>query len=294
MTPSETGQGWQRGACLVNQLQIHFWRSGGTNPPLVALHGLMGSGGCLLPMARMLDGYDVILPDARGHGESSAPAYGYAYDDLAGDVVGLLGALALEAPVLVGHSMGGLTAAAAARALGSNLAALVLIDPTFISPARQREAFDSDVAAEHRKSLDSSRESLLAAARKKHPARSAELIEYLVDARLSTSPNAFEVLTPPNPDWRELVRELCVPTLLLIGERGVVSPESGAELQATNSLLSIEHLSGAGHGMPYDAPERVASAVSAFLASLRASYPVLTWTAGRSFPRVPRVSVDRP
>jgi len=275
MTPSEPGQRWLRGACLVHQVQIHFWRSGGTKPPLVALHGLMGSGGCLLPMARMLHGYDIVLPDARGHGGSSAPAYGYAYDDLAGDVVGLLGALALEAPVLVGHSMGGLTAAVAARTLGSSLTALVLIDPTFISPAWQQEVFESDVSAEHRKSLESSRESLLDEARKKHPGRSAELIEYLVDARLSTSPDAFEVLTPPNPDWRELVRELCVPTLLLIGERGVVSLETASELQASNALLSVERLPGAGHGMPYDTPERVALAVSAFLANLRPSHPVL-------------------
>src|SRR5690606_26745929 len=94
-------------------------RSGEGKPPVVALHGLIGSGACLLPLARVLAGFDVILPDARGHGESSAPEAGYRYTDLAGDVAGLIEELKLEAPILVGHSMGGMTAAVVASELGS-------------------------------------------------------------------------------------------------------------------------------------------------------------------------------
>ncbi|WP_443018148.1 alpha/beta fold hydrolase [Sphingobium sp. TCM1] len=51
----------------------------------MALHGLMGSGACLLPLARAVADHDIILPDARGHGGSSSPPNGYLYSDLAGD-----------------------------------------------------------------------------------------------------------------------------------------------------------------------------------------------------------------
>jgi pimeloyl-ACP methyl ester carboxylesterase len=72
----------------------------------------MGSGACWAPLARTLeDEFDVVMPDARGHGGSSAPHHGYRYDDLANDVVGLMRGLALSRPVLLGHSMGGMTAA---------------------------------------------------------------------------------------------------------------------------------------------------------------------------------------
>jgi pimeloyl-ACP methyl ester carboxylesterase len=62
-----------------------------TSLPSIALHGLMGSGACLLPLARALADHDIILPDARGHGGSSSPPNGFLYSDLAGDVIGLIG-----------------------------------------------------------------------------------------------------------------------------------------------------------------------------------------------------------
>jgi pimeloyl-ACP methyl ester carboxylesterase len=253
------------GRCQANGIEIHFLRTGGAKPPLVALHGLIGSGACLAPLARELAGtFDVILPDARGHGATSAPPSGYSYADLATDVAGLCEALELDAPVLLGHSMGGLTAAVVASRLAPALKALILVDPTFISPAWQQEVFESDLAAEHRRLLATAREELLAQARTRSPHRSEALLGHLVDARLATSPHAFAVLTPPNPDYQELVQALRVPTLLLIGDRGVVSLDTAHALQQLNPLLQVEVIPG-GHGLPYDDPGRVGQAVLAFL-----------------------------
>ena len=72
-------------------------------------------------------GWDVIALDARGHGDSDwAPADGYTFDEFVGDLVHVASGLD-ESPVLVGASMGGLTAllAQAEHRLGS---ALVLVD----------------------------------------------------------------------------------------------------------------------------------------------------------------------
>jgi len=53
-----------------------------TNLPL-CLHGLIANGACWTPLARALEkDYDVIMPDARGHGNSDAPDHGYGYDEL--------------------------------------------------------------------------------------------------------------------------------------------------------------------------------------------------------------------
>lgn len=270
--PEPHAASWRSGTCHANDIDIHYRRTDAGKPPLVALHGLIGSRACLMPLARALEKtFDVILPDARGHGGSSAPDSGYLYGDLAGDVLGLIDRMALPAPVLIGHSMGGMTAAVAASTPGSTLTALVLIDPTFISPAWQQEVHESDIAAEHRQLLLSPRNELIAAARLRSPNRSPELIEHLVDARLRTSPSAFEVLTPPNPDWRELVRMIAVPTLLLIGDRGVVSLETAHELQSVNPLLRYELIADAGHGLPYDEPKRSGAAISAFLKDVAAT-----------------------
>lgn len=58
---------WTVDVCRTNGVDIRYRRTGGSKPPLIALHGLMGSGECLSPLARVLEAeFDVILPDARG------------------------------------------------------------------------------------------------------------------------------------------------------------------------------------------------------------------------------------
>lgn len=254
------------GRCQANGIDIHFLRTGGNKPPLVALHGLTGSGACLSPLACTLENdFDVILPDARGHGQSSTPASGYSYLELAADVVGLIGKLELNAPIVLGHSMGGLTATVVASLLEPVISRLVLVDPTFISPEWQREVFESDVAAEHGQLLTLARSDLLVRTHQRSPHRSAEMIEHLVDARLQTSLHAFEILTPPNPDYRDLVRLVRVPTLLVIGERGVVSLDTAKELQQLNALVCPELIADVGHGLPYDEPGRLGEVILSFL-----------------------------
>jgi len=56
----------------MNDLTISYQRTGGEKPPAVLLHGLMGSGAGWTPVAQALEAeFDVIMPDARGHGGSS-------------------------------------------------------------------------------------------------------------------------------------------------------------------------------------------------------------------------------
>ena len=257
---------WINGHCETNGIRIHYLRTGGGKPPVVLLHGLLGSGGCWTPLARALEGeFDVVMPDARGHGGSSAPLHGYRYDDLASDVVGLIRGLSLSRPVLLGHSMGGMTAAVVASRGAGLLRGLVLVDPTFLSPERQREVRDSDVADQHRRALGLQKSDLVAQARSRHPRRSLEIVELQAEARLKTQMSAFDVLTPPNPDYRDVVRAIDVPSLLVIGDDPVVTLETATELRSLNPRVRIEQVADAGHGLPFEQPERLAEVVLSFL-----------------------------
>jgi len=110
---------------------------------------------------------------------------------------------------------------------------------------------------------------LVSEARTRHPDRSLETIERIARARLHTSLAAFDVLTPPNPDYRQLLSAIEVPSLLVIGgPAGVVSPEVAADLQRLNPRLQVEQIPEAGHGLHYDQPERFAVVVKAFLRSI--------------------------
>jgi N-formylmaleamate deformylase len=145
---------WMSGVCETNGIDIHYSRTGGSKPPVVLLHGLAGNGSCWTPLAGGLAGeYDVVMPDARGHGDSSTPLAAYRYQDYAADVIGIIQGLELAAPCLLGHSMGGLTAAVVASQLGAAVRGLILVDPTFLSPQRQREVYESDAVEQHRRLL---------------------------------------------------------------------------------------------------------------------------------------------
>lgn len=260
---------WSRGTCETNGIRLQYLRTGGARPPVVLLHGLIGSGACWTPLARALEaGFDVVMPDARGHGGSSAPLHGYRYDDHASDVMGLIRGLELSRPVVLGHSMGGMTAAVVASRGAGIVRGAILVDPTFLSLERQREVRDSDVAEQHRQALGLSRAELVTQARARHPRRSLEIVELQAEARLSTRLAAFDVLTPPTPDYRDVVRAIEVPAMLVIGDSPVVTLEMASELRALNPRLRVEQIPEAGHGLPFDQPEQLADRVLSFLREL--------------------------
>ena len=267
MTPTT----WTPGTCDANGIRIRYLRTGGAGAKraVVLLHGLMGSGACWTPLARALEAaYDVVMPDARGHGGSSPPEHGYRYDDLASDVIAFVGGFGLARPVLVGHSMGGMTAAVAASRGACTLGGLVLVDPTFLSPERQREVHANDVVGEHRRALALAKPDLVAQARARHPRRAPEILELQAEARLQTSLAAFDVLTPPNPDYREVMRAVDVPTLLVIGDSPVVTLAMATELRDLNPRVRIAQIEDAGHGLPFEQPVRLAEVVLPFLRAL--------------------------
>lgn len=107
------------------------FRRRGTGKPLVLLHPLALAGDVWDPFAERLSGhFDVIAPDARGHGESAWDGKPFSMDDLAQDVLALLDALDLSSVHLLGMSMGGSVAIVFAGRHPDRVDRLVLADTT--------------------------------------------------------------------------------------------------------------------------------------------------------------------
>jgi pimeloyl-ACP methyl ester carboxylesterase len=214
------------------------------------------------------DEYDVIMPDARGHGQSSKPDAGYRYEDHANDIVGLIETLGLASPVVLGHSMGGMTAALVACRMQRRLRGVILADPPFLSAEVQQEVYESDVAQQHQQLLNKSLDELLADARRKQAHRSLDILKLLTNARHQTSIHAFQVLTPPYPEYKQLICAIDIPSLLVMGETGVISPSTAEELRSLNPRLHIEKIAGVGHGLHYDRPKQFVTTIKSFLRSI--------------------------
>ena len=121
---------WQSGDIVVNGLMLHYTRTGGAKPPVVLAHGFSDDGLCWTPVAEALaTDYDIVMVDARGHGRSAAPEQGYGSADHADDLAGVIRALGLKRPAVLGHSMGAASTLVLAGLYPDLPRAILLEDP---------------------------------------------------------------------------------------------------------------------------------------------------------------------
>jgi pimeloyl-ACP methyl ester carboxylesterase len=131
---------------------LSYWDFGGDGPPVVLLHGLAGHCGEWERTARWLTPlYRVVAPDARGHGASDRRPSDVSPNAHVADVVQLMELLGIAPVVLVGQSLGGVTALLAAARYPRLVRALVLVEA---SPAGEPEHADA-AASEFRTALSS-------------------------------------------------------------------------------------------------------------------------------------------
>ncbi len=94
--------------------------------------------------------FTVLRYDTRGHGGSSAPQGAYSFDQLTGDVLGLLDALSIERTHFVGLSMGGMIGQHLALAQPARLNKLVIADSTSCIPPEAGPLWDERIAIARR------------------------------------------------------------------------------------------------------------------------------------------------
>jgi pimeloyl-ACP methyl ester carboxylesterase len=94
------------------QVELHghpvIYRTAGTGPPVVLIHGMVNSSNHWREVAlRLADRYTVIAPDLIGHGDSATPRGDYSLGAHATVIRDLLTAIGVDGATLVGHSLGG-------------------------------------------------------------------------------------------------------------------------------------------------------------------------------------------
>ncbi len=122
----------------TNGITLAYTRRG-KGPTLVLLHGYPLDHSIWEPVVPYLENdFDLILPDLRGFGQSSALAFDYSIDDMAADVAGLLSHLDIPNAYIGGHSMGGYVALAFARQFSTRTLGLALVASQTLADAPDR------------------------------------------------------------------------------------------------------------------------------------------------------------
>jgi pimeloyl-ACP methyl ester carboxylesterase len=263
---------------MVNGMRLHYTRTGGNKPPVVLAHGFSDDGLCWTPVAEVLEpDYDVIMVDARGHGRSEAPEQGYNMADMAGDLRGVIAALGLHRPPVIGHSMGGGTTLALAGLYPDVPGAILLEDAAPLGLAAMRMPHDPN---RHKRIMERitrfqsmSREQLMAEQHAATPAWSESILPLWADAQLRLSPKTVNFDPTVAVDWPVALKRITCPALLIAADPdrgGMISEESVAVFKSFVPQLRVITIKGAGHCVRYEQFDRYIDIVRGFLAGVTA------------------------
>lgn len=253
----------------------------GGSTTIVAFHGVTDNGPSLAGIAQRWNGERrVVLVDSLGHGLSPRLTDAELADPLGASVEAAIDVLEEETAhvasgkaVILGHSMGGAIATAAAAARPDLVEALVLEDPAWLTE-EQAAAYKAGAQAEIVR-LDRIAANPVEAVKQAVNDRPSRAVGELgawavakgqVDRALVAA--GVVGLTVPRT---QLAEEIAVPCLLMTGDQpgALFTEEEIASILAVgNPLLRATTVAGAGHCIRRDQPEAFYRAVEAFLGGL--------------------------
>ena len=121
----------------TDELTLHYEDDGDPEaPPVLVLHGITQSTatwGWLVP--HLADAHRVVRLDFRGHGRSGRTPGAYVFRGYVADAAAICERVLGGPAVLIGHSLGGGTAAGLAQTRPELVRGLVLEDPAIMAPA---------------------------------------------------------------------------------------------------------------------------------------------------------------
>ena len=257
----------------TNGVRLHYLRTGGDKPQVLLLHGLTDNGACWNPVIEALNAdFDFIAPDARGHGLSDAPAQGYRPEDHAADAAGLIQALKLKRPVVVGHSMGGMQSTVLAAQHPELVRAVVVEDPAWfgednLTPDQRRERAKG-WAENLQRDQSKTKTELIAQGHAQNPGWSDAELDPWSDAKLQARVQVLEYVEHQASDWRGLLKQITYPLLLVTGDttKGVIiTPQMAHEAQLINPKVEVANIPNTGHCIRRDDFGGYIAAFGAFL-----------------------------
>ncbi|HEX7022589.1 MAG TPA: alpha/beta hydrolase [Trueperaceae bacterium] len=240
------------------------YHEAGAGEPLVCIHGNFASGRWFTEVLRAPPaGWRVLAPDLPNFGASGRLPGPISIDAYAGALAGFIGALGLERPVLLGHSLGGAVAQASAAH----------VDPRGMVLLSSPGPWSFPTAEEHYAVLQSlaGNAGLMAQAlAPTMPTCRPAIFDELVADALRMAPDAF------SGNARALERHavpgaarLGCPVLVMQGEHDfLVSRELAERTAGAYPGARLLLLDGVGHSPQLEAPARFRAVLQDFLEGL--------------------------
>jgi pimeloyl-ACP methyl ester carboxylesterase len=237
---------------------------GGSGQPLLFLHGGNGPRPDAPFLASLCEEFRVIAPTHPGFGASSLPFWLDSIDDFAHIHLELINRLGLSDVVLVGHSIGGWTAAELATKTTSSIDRVVLIAPVGIKVGPVDRLDIPDIFAMPQQEL----QRLLYVEPEKWQLDPAKLSDHELLAIARNRQTLALITWEPymhNPKLKHRLHRVDRPTLLVRGALdGLVSHEYAAAYAGLIPGARLETVAAAAHSPHLEQPERFVEIVRRF------------------------------
>lgn len=211
--------------------------------------------------------YRLVRYDFRGHGLTEAAKGPYSAEELTQDLVGVLDALAIRRAALCGVSVGGIIAQACALKHADRVRALVLCDTgARIGSTESWQQRIDKVRSEGVESLvDMTMARWFSAGFRER--RAAEVRGYSLMLRQSSAEGYAGVCAAlRDADFRESIKQVRIPTLVLCGAEDIATPpELGRELAGLIPGAEFSLIENAGHLPCIEQPQAMAQRINKFL-----------------------------
>jgi len=277
----EAGAGTRVRTIDVGPVALVVDEAGVGGRPLLLVHGYTGGRNdfdtVIGPLAE--DGWHVVAPDLRGHGDSQDldDEESYSLELFAADLLELTRSLGWDEFVLWGHSMGGMVAQVLTLAAPECVRALVLMDTTHCETPIDGDLIELAVKIARAEGLERiieiqrDIEDPLETAAYRHLCETvpgfAERSENNTRACSAAMFAAMALeLTSPHDRLPDLAGVTC-PTLVLVGEEDLPFVEPSRRMAATIPDATLAVLAAGGHSPQFEAPEELWRAVTPFLAA---------------------------
>ena len=241
---------------------------GGSGPPLVYLHGPWGLAPDRAFAARLAGRNTVYAPRFPGTtpGDSEAAHSLDGWHDLVVYYGELLGALQLDAPIVVGHSLGGLLAAELAAAAPKSISRLVLIDPVGLwrddLPVKNWMVLSD---RERKPSLFAEPDGEAARKFFAVPSDGVERVDTLAQLIWSQACTGKFVWPVPDRGLKHRIHRIAAPTMIVWGKADrIVDPAYAREFAKRIGGAKCVLIEGAGHLPHLESPDAVAKAMQEF------------------------------
>lgn len=249
----------------IDGINIAYIRRG-KGMPLVLIHGYPLDHSIWDEVApRLMDDFELIIPDLRGFGGSELIEADQSIIDYASDLAGLMTHFRIRKAVLAGHSMGGYVALAFAREYPERVSGLAMISSQVVADSPDRKQARYTTAAQVMEAGVGTVVESMTPKLSANPRVQALVHEVMARQRPMAVSSALHAMAE-RPDSADIFAAFRFPVVIVHGDADALIPvERAREMKGALGSAHYAELAGLGHMPMLEKPDAVATALRFFV-----------------------------